>query len=353
MKILVIALSGIGDALMFTPSLKKLNEDFSSAEVDILSMYKGVKEIYEKLPGVNKVLYHDFLNSPRIDSLTFVLKLRNKYDITINVYPSNRKEYNLISYLIGAERRASINYLRKGKSNLSFLNNVLITENDKLHNVEENILLCERLSGIKSDSISPLQIVLSQEEINFAEDFLSKNSINDELVIGFHPGCSPLKNHEKRRWETEKFALLAQKLIDSYSAKILVFGGPEEEPIKEKIVRLTNSKNILTVKANSILQTAAVMNRCNLFITNDSSLMHIAAALKLNTVVILGPTNKNYIYPWKTEFKIASLALDCSPCFYYSPKHLSCSRSDVKFKCIKELDVNLVYDKAAEFLNNS
>lgn len=353
MKILVIALSGIGDALMFTPSLTKLNEDFPTAEVDILAMYKGVKEIYEKLPGVNKVLYHNFLNSSKINSLRFVLNLRNKYDITINVYPSNRKEYNLISYLIGAERRAAVNYLRKGKSNFSFLNNVLITENDNLHNVEENILLCERLSGIKSDSISPLQIVLSKEEIKFAHDFLDKNNIKDELVIGFHPGCSPLKNHDKRRWESEKFSLLAQKLIDSYSAKILVFGGPEEELIKEKIIRLANSKNIFTVKADSILQTAAVMNRCNLFITNDSSLMHIAAALKLKTVVILGPTNKNYIYPWKTEFKIASLELECSPCFYYSPKHLSCNRDDIKFKCIKELDVNLVYDKAAEFLKNS
>ncbi len=92
------------------------------------------------------------------------------------------------------------------------------------------------------------------------------------------------------------------------------------------------------------------MQRCNLFITNDSSLMHIAAALKLNIVVIIGPTNKNYIYPWQTNYKIASLDLDCSPCFYYSPKPLTCSRSDLKFKCIKDLSVDLVYEKAKEFL---
>lgn len=353
MKILVIALSGIGDALMFTPALKKLNEDFPSAKIDILGMYRGVKDIFEKLPGVNEVIFHDFLHSSKLSSLLFILKLRGKYDLSINVYPSNRKEYNLISFLIGAKRRAAISYLRKGKSNLSFLNNILITENDQLHNVEENILLCEKLSGKKSESIYPLQINLSKNELDFADNYLKENNISkEELIIGFHPGCSPLKNHERRRWETEKFANLAEKLIQKFSAKILVFGGPEEESLKNRIIELTNSNNIHSVTAKSILQTAAIMKNCRIFITNDSSLMHVAAALKLKTVVILGPTNKNYIYPWQTEYKIASLNLECSPCFYYSPRHLVCERTDVQFKCIKDLGVDAVYEKVKEFLES-
>ena len=92
------------------------------------------------------------------------------------------------------------------------------------------------------------------------------------------------------------------------------------------------------------------MKRCNLFVTNDSSQMHIAAAMQLNVVAIIGPTNKNYIYPWKTEQKIASLNLDCSPCFFYSPKPLICTRDDVKFKCIKELKVEMVYNSAISLL---
>ena len=102
--------------------------------------------------------------------------------------------------------------------------------------------------------------------------------------------------------------------------------------------------------AFGMTKTAAIMKRCSLFITNDSSLMHIAAALKLNVLALLGPTNKNYIYPWQTNFKIASLNLDCSPCFFYSPKPLSCLREDVKFKCITELSVEKVYEIAKEFL---
>jgi heptosyltransferase-2 len=95
------------------------------------------------------------------------------------------------------------------------------------------------------------------------------------------------------------------------------------------------------------------MNRCNVFVTNDSSLMHVASALQLKVVAIIGLTNTNYIHPWKTDHKIVSLNLECSPCFYYSPKPLTCSRTDVKFKCIKKISVEMVMDSVEELLAKS
>jgi heptosyltransferase-2 len=112
---------------------------------------------------------------------------------------------------------------------------------------------------------------------------------------------------------------------------------------------MINSDRACIVKAESLTKSSAVMKRCKVFVTNDSSQMHIAAALGLKVVAIIGPTNQNYIYPWKTEHNIVSLNLDCSPCFFYSPKPLICKRTDVKFKCIKELTVDMVYNKAENF----
>lgn len=351
MKILVIALSGIGDALMFTPSLNKLKEDYPSASIDVLAMFNGVKEIFENLDNVNRVLYHDFLNSSAFKSFGFILRLRGEYDITINVYPSNRREYNLISRIIGSPKRCGVNYLRRNFVNLGFLNNVTITENDNLHNVETNFKLCGQLSGKNTEQIPPLRIVISESDERYASNFLNDKGIElKDLVIGFHPGCSTLKNHDKRRWETDKFAKLASTLIERDSAKILIFGGPEEKDLKLDICSRVNSPSVISVEARSILESTSVMKRCNLFVSNDSSLMHIAAALKLKTVAILGPTNKNYIYPWQTEHRVASLQLECSPCFYYSPKPLTCSRNDLKFKCIRDLNPEKVYDIVKDFL---
>jgi len=198
MKILLIALSGIGDALMFTPAIVKLKEDFPSAEVDALVMYKGVQDIYKNLSQISHIRYWDFINKTKLESLSYVLKLRNKYDATINVYPSNRKEYNLISFLIGSKQRLAIEYLRMDFQNLGFLNNIRILENDSLHNVEENIHLIEKLTGKKISNIPALQMNLSEEDLVFAQEYLKQRSISqNNLVIGFHPGCSTLKNHDK------------------------------------------------------------------------------------------------------------------------------------------------------------
>ena len=78
--------------------------------------------------------------------------------------------------------------------------------------------------------------------------------------------------------------------------------------------------------------------------------MHVASALQLNVVAILGPTNPNYIHPWETKHNIVRLNLDCSPCFVYSPRPLICFRDDVKFKCIKELTVEMVFASVQKFI---
>lgn len=354
MKILVLALSGIGDALMFTPALKLLHQSVPSAQIDALVMFKGTKEIYQNNPALNQVIHFDFLKEGFFKSLKFVLSLRKKYDATINVYPSNRKEYNIINFLLGAKQRAGVKYLRMNFRELGWLNNVTVLENDKTHNVQTNIKLIEKLLNKHFNEEPSLQISLSDNDNMFAEKYLKENKIvADDFVVGFHPGCATLKNHIKRRWEPEKFAELGRRLIKDKSAKIFLFGGPEEEELKESISKMIGSENSFVIKTEKFLQSIAIMKRCNVFVTNDSALMHIASALGLKVVAIIGPTNEYYIHPWKTEYKIASLHLDCSPCFFYSPKPLTCSRTDVKFKCIKELSVDMVLNKVNEFINEN
>ena len=358
MKILILALSGIGDALMFTPALRLLKQELPQSEIDVMVMFGGAKDIFKNSPYINKVIHFNFLKEGEIKSLSFVLSLRGKYDVTINVYPSNRKEYNLISFLIGARKRVAVRYLRMNAVNLGWLNNLTVEESDLTHNVQTNIRMVEKLIGketnVKSMDEFKLQIFFSDDDLAFAQNYLNEKNISvNDFVIGFHPGCATLKNHIKRRWEPEKFSLLATKLVEKYSAKILIFGGPEELELKKEVRNNIASKNVVVVETETLLQSSAVMKRCNLFITNDSALMHIASALQLPVVAIIGPTNINYIHPWNTKYKIASLDLECSPCFFYSPKPLTCKRDDLKFKCIKELSVENVYDKVTEMISET
>ena len=209
---------------MFTPALKLLRKNLPNAEIDALVMYKGAKEIYSSNPNLNKVIHFNFVEEGAIKSFKFLLQLRKKYDASINVYPSNRKEYNIISFLIGAKKRVGVVYLRKDKSNFGFLNNVRVLENDNVHNVQTNIKLCEALIGKKFNEEPPLEFQISEEEKKSASNYLKEIGIGEnELVIGFHPGCATLKNHIKRRWEPEKFAELGKKLIKDHNSKNINF----------------------------------------------------------------------------------------------------------------------------------
>lgn len=351
MKILILALSGIGDALMFTPALRLLKESMPEAKVDALVMFKGVKDMYDRNPNFNNVYHFDFLKKGAAASLKYVISLRGKYDASINVYPSNRREYNIINFLIGAKNRAGVKYLRKDKENFGFLNNIRITENDSLHNVQENIKQVEKIINKNFTGEPGLNFPLNEADLKYASNYLTNSKIGeDDLVIGFHPGCATLKNHIKRRWEPEKFAELADRLIKNKNAKILIFGGPEEKKLKDNIAAQINNQNVFVVETDNLPQSAAITKRCNSFVTNDSSLMHIASAMNLNVIAIIGPTNPNYIHPWKTEHQIVTLNLDCAPCFIYSPRPLICFRNDILFKCIKELNVDMVYDALNKFI---
>jgi lipopolysaccharide heptosyltransferase II len=351
MKILVLALSGIGDALMFSPAIQLMKKSRPDLQIDVLVMFKGSEDVIRNNPEVNNLIRFDFIKEGFLKSLNFLFILRKKYDATINVYPSNRKEYNIINFLLGAGKRAGVKYKRKNFSNFGFLNNVTIEEDDSVHNVVTNIRLCGKLLNINFNEEPALKLNLNEFDLDFADRFINENRIgSNDLVVGFHPGCGVLKNHIKRRWEPEKFAGLAKKLIEDYKAIILLFGGPDEQELKEKIAGQINSERVMIINSETITQSSAIMTRCNVFVTNDSSQMHIASALKLKTVAIIGPTNPAYIHPWKTEHEIVTLNLDCSPCFFYSPKPLICYRTDLKFKCIKELTVDMVFDSVRKFI---
>lgn len=351
MKILIIALSGIGDALMFSPALKLLRKKFQDAQIDLLTMFKGVQEIYLRNPDVNNVLYWNFLKENPFKSLKFVLSLRKlKYDVTINVYPANRWPYNVISYLIFASKRIGHDYNHYNLISLNFLNNLRVREDDLKHNVVENITLLKFLNVEFPADIPDLQVILNSVDQRNAEQWLIQNNLSEKnLLIGFHAGSATLKNHINRRWAPEKYSELAKKLVQDYNASVLLFGGPDEYELNDYINSLLD-KRAKVVKVSDFMTTAALISRCRLFVVNDSGLMHVAAGLKIPIVTIFAYTNPNYVHPWQTRYKLIRRDLNCSPCFYYSPRPAKCKLKENKFKCIKEITVDEVYQAISEIL---
>ena len=78
MKILIIALSGIGDALIFTPALKLMRQVLPDAEIDVLTMLRGVEDIYSNNPNINKIHFFDFMNEGYQTTLLHVDSFQNR-----------------------------------------------------------------------------------------------------------------------------------------------------------------------------------------------------------------------------------------------------------------------------------
>jgi heptosyltransferase-2 len=347
MRVLVFALSGIGDALMFTPALALFRRHFPEAQVDVVAMFTGVCELYERHPGVQQVYFWDFLHEPLWRSLRFVWHLRRKrYDIALTVYPANRWEYNVLAWLTGAPLRVGHTYRHLSFQQLNWLKNRTVLEDDHLHNVEENVRLVHMLGVPIPPELPPLQLFFWEEDLQRADAWMQRHGIPETAYcVGFHAGSAVFKNHVRRRWAPERFAALASRLIREWDAWVLLFGAGEEERLNESIrAQVEVPERCVIVRSPSLMVSAAIMRRCQLFVSNDSALMHVAAALRLPTVAIFAYTNPVYVHPWKTPHVIVRLDLPCSPCFYYSPRPAQCRWSgEAAFQCIRRLTVDDVW----------
>lgn len=347
-QILVFALSGIGDALMFSPALRLLRQHFPEMPVDLVAMFPGVRDMYERHPGVRRVYFWNFLHEPVWRSVCFLRSLRRRrYDIALNVYPSNRWQYNILIWLTGAPLRFGHMYAHQNVRQLNWLKNRTLREEEQLHNVEENVRLVQLLGVPVPTELPPLELFFHAEDLQAAEQWVYGSGIPETAYcVGFHAGSATFKNHVRRRWAPENFAALATRLIREWDAWVLLFGSGAEEELNERIRAAVDvPERCLVVRSPALMVSAAIMRRCQLFVSNDSALMHVAAALQVPTVAIFAYTNPTYVRPWKVPHIVVRRDLPCSPCFYYSPRPARCRWSgESAFACIRQLTLDQVWE---------
>jgi len=352
MKILINALSGNGDALMFSPVLRLLKEKIPDSKIDMLVMFNSVKEMYEESPFLEEIHFINFLRQSKLKSLADVRRLKNNnYDYSINVYPANRLEYNLVNAFLGAKKKIAHHYIHSGLSRAEFFNDILIDEVKDRHNVLQNLDLIKSIVAVKDEDAGQMEIFISEEVKLKAKVWITENGLKDKFLAGFHPGSSILKNHIHKRLDKYKYAELGKRLINEYGAKILLFGNEFE--LNEEIKSIMDNEAIIS-STNDYMDSVARMEHCKLFVSNDTAFMHSAAALNIPTVAIFAYTNYKELYPWKVDHVIVRKDLNCSPCFYNSPKPVECIWMGAdEYKCIETTSVDEVFNACKQLIVNS
>lgn len=146
-----------------------------------------------------------------------------------------------------------------------------------------------------------------------ADVFLSRYGVGaDELVIGLNPGAS---FGPSKRWPAEYFAELAELIERRFGAKVILFFGPGEEKIAQRIVALTKANVIDTSgEVVDLDLLKPLVKRCDVFVTNDTGPRQYAVAFDVPVVVIVGPTDPGYTSDNLERTQVIREQLDCMPC---------------------------------------
>jgi ADP-heptose:LPS heptosyltransferase len=348
-KIIVTPLIGLGDVLLTTPALDLLKKNMADVFVTYWTMNRGTYEVLKGNPDIDRLEFYPMLGPNKAAALWEILsRCAGRYDVSINFYPSNRIHYNLFSLLTLAPVRIGHTYLRMNCSQANWIKNRTIVEDDAKHCVEENVALLPLL-GVNTAGvpIPRLKLCLDSKEIEAGKEF--RRTLGGRPLVGVHAGTSVLKGHAARRWPKERFTALINAVPEAH---FVLFGTAEEEENNRYILNATAAAHRVTlVNDMTIRQVAAIIRVCDFFITNDSGLMHIAAAVKTPVIALIGPTNPAYIYPWGVEHKLMVAPTPCRHCFRYSPRPLRCTNK-VPFECLTAITVEAVAAAARKFLEN-
>lgn len=332
-KILFIMMGGIGNMIFLTPALQAIRKTLPHARMTFLLGPYGAEQVIEKSTLFDdKVIVDPEAFKVIRGSLKLIRYLRKEeFDLSFTSTGTNPIKSGILCWLAGIKYRLGENINHKG-----FLYNIKIPFDPSLHEVESNNRLAEKL-GLVIDK-EKIFIHTSEEDDRFAENFLATNNLKGRLVFGMHPG-SGIHQAGFKRWPKEKFAQLADWLIDRYSCSVIFFGGTEEVELVKSISQLMQKQPILMAGKTTLAQSAALIKKCKLFISNDSGLLHVACALATPTIIsIFGPTDYRKTGPYSGSSLMIRKDLHCSPC--YSGKPIRCPH----FDCIHLISVDDVKD---------
>ena len=336
-KILIIRLSSIGDIILTTPIIRQVRNKFPQAQIDFLLEDKFYS-ILKYNPYINTIIrYNKQLKSKQLKSQRdeYLRKNIGKYDIVIDLH----NNFRTISWRNGIYNSLyKIKKYRTNKIALVYFKESLTNR----HIVDKYFEAINELS-LFSDDLGLEFFINSDDKDNYESNLHRGGRI---IKIGIAPGA----HHFTKQYPKDKFINLINNYLSNY--KIHLFGGIGDydicKSIMEGINKDNNSKINITNHCNlyDLQGTAKKINEIDLMITNDTGLMHIAAARGKRIIALFGSTVSEFGFtPYKVDYKILEVNLNCRPC-----THIGRSNCPKKhFDCMNLIEEKSIYNAIKDF----
>ncbi|MGE5399878.1 MAG: glycosyltransferase family 9 protein [Ignavibacteriales bacterium] len=298
----------LGDLLATVSLLRALKEKFPKSSLTLIASKANFAAV-TKNRFIDRLFVFD---KKKIYTPTGFMKfwklLREPYDVVIvPVTVSVSFTSNFMARISNSKVRIGVKSLNGNANKYDFFFDRRVALDWSKYpdnNVSEFGLDIVRPFGITTDDFSS-EITSDESDYLSAEAFISTLNITDnELLIGLHVGAGKPPN----RWSLAKYAQLIKRLNANYSAKFYLTGSSAD---KDELKFLTDTLDIRPglFLNRTIPEVAALISKSDLFITNDTGIMHVAGATRTAQISIFGPTNpynwapigSNKDFLWKSD----------------------------------------------------
>jgi heptosyltransferase-2 len=335
-RILIRGTNWIGDTVITLPALAAIRKNFPSARISIL-VRPWVADILRGSPLIDELIIFDKKGKDRgISGLFSLAKRLRRKDFQLAILLQNAFEAALIAFLAAIPERWG--YATDGRS---WLLTRAVPLSEEIKRRHQMYYYLELLSSLGLEIGEPeFRLSPSIEENETGRALLAGSNVDLSLpLVGINPGAT---YGSARRWYPERFAAVADQLIEEFSAEIIIFGGKAERDIALDIIKNIKGKSVdLSGKAD-IASLIGIFPFLDLLITNDSGPMHLAAALSVPVVAIFGPTDPATTSPFGDIHSVVRVPVPCSPCL-----KRDCPKDH---RCMKLITPEMVFAEAAKKL---
>lgn len=338
-RILIVRTDRMGDVILSTPVIRALREAFPNAFLAMM-VRPEYRSLIEGHPDLDAVIPYDKDGSERgwLGNWRFIQRLR-RYELDTAVILHSTNRVILIAWMAGISRR--IGYARRLPWLLTHRLAYVKKYGDR-HEWEYNLDLLKLLGIVPRPH--PIFVPVDPVAKGRVEAFLrGQGMVPDRPLVAIHPGASC----PSKRWPADRFAAVADRLIERYRVQVVVVTGPDQREVGQSVLRKMRHWAIPAFGTLALPDLAALFQKSRCLISNDSGPVHLAAAVGTPVVAIFGRWGGGLSAvrwgPVGNHHQVLHRDVGCRPCLAH--------RCPIGFLCLEAISVEEVVAAAKRWVS--
>lgn len=336
--ILVREVNWVGDAVLTLPALEALDRRFPRAEITLLAR-PWVSGLFAGHPAVDRII--EYRSGGAHGGILGHWRLareiaKDRFDLAV-MFP-NSPDAALIAWLAGIPRR--VGYPTDGRRLLLTHPVPLPSASAGRHQVERYLDIVRALGG---DGPPSLRLPVTTEARESGERLLRDHDVDPaDPCVALNPGSV---YGSAKRWPAERFAAVAEGLVDRRGVRILLIGSERERPILDEVAARMRRPAVNLGGRTDLSALVGLLGCVRLLLANDTGAMHIATAIGTPVLAIFGPTDAEATGPLGEHARIVREPVPCSPCLL--------RECPIDHRCMTRVSVEQVLQHAMDLFDAS